>query len=42
MKNILSEDQDLSSETAVQELAEKFFKFKEDVRQGKQGQTAQF
>ena len=42
VRNILSEDQDLSPETAVQELAEEFFKFKEDVRQGKLGKTAQF
>lgn len=42
IKKILSENQSASAETAVQELAEEFFKFKQDVRQGKLGKTVQF
>ena len=42
VQNILSEDEDLSPDPAIQELAEKFLKFKENVRQGKLGKTVQF
>ena len=42
VKNILSENQGISTDTTVKELAGEFLKFKRDVRHGKLGKTAQF
>ncbi|KAK3738931.1 hypothetical protein RRG08_006498 [Elysia crispata] len=42
VKNTLSENQSTSTDTAVKELAGEFLKFKQVVRQGKLGKTAQF